>query len=208
MHLGTWIQRALLGLTLGLVATVAVAWCIELTAPRTSDGAHFRHWDFRDPISGEETQASERVTFGCRAVVVLDGRSVMDGMVHTYEDRPPPWLPDGLQSDGLWVQQHSGWPMYTMKSGCSVEGPSRLPMWTFAVRGHDRSLSIVPIWSGFVVNVGFYAGVYFTLVSTISELRRRRRRALGTCPTCRYNLRDLPTGSPCPECGTDAAATE
>ena len=38
------------------------------------------------------------------------------------------------------------------------------------------------------------------------ERRDRRRKLVGRCPHCHYDLRGLPPGSLCPECGRGSTA--
>jgi hypothetical protein len=69
-------------------------------------------------------------------------------------------------------------------------------------------LPVIPIWGGFLINTGFYAGVWAGLLAlpgalraVASRLRTRRARgrmARGLCPRCAY---PSAAASVCPECG-------
>mgnify|MGYP000989602022 CR=1 FL=1 len=41
----------------------------------------------------------------------------------------------------------------------------------------------------------------YVVSAAFATLLKRRRSLRGLCPTCRYDLRGLPPGTPCPECG-------
>jgi hypothetical protein len=63
-------------------------------------------------------------------------------------------------------------------------------------------LGIIPI--GLAANAAVFAIPVLGLIAAGHAVRcerRRRRIRRGHCPRCNYDLRTLPTGSPCPECG-------
>jgi hypothetical protein len=71
-----------------------------------------------------------------------------------------------------------------------------------------RAIPLRPIWSGFGANTLFYAGTWWVAIWGWGAARwgwvaARRRIRLGRelCAHCAYNLRGLPLGSLCPECG-------
>jgi hypothetical protein len=69
-------------------------------------------------------------------------------------------------------------------------------------RGRDGrylTLLVVPCWALFVTTATLPAA------TLAFELRRRRRRLLGLCPACGYDLRASP--GRCPECGAERTAT-
>jgi hypothetical protein len=57
---------------------------------------------------------------------------------------------------------------------------------------------VVPLWTWLVMATPLPA------VGIVRHLRTRRRRALGLCQVCGYDLRASPTR--CPECGTEVQA--
>jgi hypothetical protein len=63
-------------------------------------------------------------------------------------------------------------------------------------------LPLFPLWPGFALNTIFYAALAWILWQIPLALRRHRRRRAGRCTRCNYDLKGLPPGSPCPECGT------
>jgi hypothetical protein len=62
-------------------------------------------------------------------------------------------------------------------------------------------LPLRPLLPGFALNTLFYATLLFPLFSAPPAIRRHLRRRRNHCPTCNYNLHNLPTPT-CPECGT------
>ncbi len=69
-----------------------------------------------------------------------------------------------------------------------------------------RALPLRPIWPGILINTLFYAALWS--LPFIPRFARQIRGHLRTkhhrCPTCNYDLRNLPTTT-CPECGTNQA---
>jgi len=121
-----------------------------------------------------------------------------------------PWLPE-------WVQDARGWPLLAL--WCSwrqspstvtvglgpVEGGIELPQRQGLRRDFDtvRALPCRPVPQGLAADSAILAIPWFVLLSLGPVLRAIRRRR-GLCPNCAYNLRGLPPGSPCPECGRPA----
>lgn len=64
----------------------------------------------------------------------------------------------------------------------------------------SRTLPYLPTWPGLVINLAFWSAATAQFVFAPALVRRLRRRP-GLCPACSYDLRGLPAGSACPECG-------
>lgn len=65
-------------------------------------------------------------------------------------------------------------------------------------------IGILPL--GFTLNTLFYAAAWFMCLFGISSTRRILRARRGLCTRCAYDLKGLPQGSPCPECGVGTSA--
>jgi hypothetical protein len=66
------------------------------------------------------------------------------------------------------------------------------------------------VWGELWVFIPLWLPLAFTAVPTTFAWRThilRRRRHLHLCPSCRYDLRGLPPGTPCPECGETHSIT-
>jgi hypothetical protein len=87
-----------------------------------------------------------------------------------------------------------------LSSGISL--PERLGRTRVLISGVGSKgyVPVRPILPGFALNTLFYATFLFTLFSTPPAIRRHLRRRRNHCPTCNYNLHNLPTPT-CPECG-------
>lgn len=82
------------------------------------------------------------------------------------------------------------------------------PTWTRAdqpawIAQLDRKAPLPwrPIWRGLAVNTAIFAAAWAPLLVFPGAIRRAHRRRRGLCPRCGYDLRALPEGAPCPECG-------
>ncbi|MFO0836384.1 MAG: hypothetical protein U0638_15565 [Phycisphaerales bacterium] len=64
-----------------------------------------------------------------------------------------------------------------------------------------RWLPIYILPLGFTLNTLFYAAAWFICLFGIRSIRHALRARRGLCTRCAYDLKGLPPGSPCPECG-------
>ena len=90
------------------------------------------------------------------------------------------------KSEESIAAEYPGWKHYTGRQICSGQSPLRpsnkLPLWVPALM-----FAIAPAWP------------------LSSPYRRRRRRKLGLCLKCGYDLRG--SAERCPECGTEFASS-
>jgi hypothetical protein len=110
----------------------------------------------------------------------------------------------------LWTEVASGWPALCARGYCwhnNTETSGALLLHSSAnsppLKDDRNLLPYDPIWSGMLINVAFYGGIWCWLLLGIGFIQRRkrvRRMLRGRCPECRHDLRsDLAAG--CPECG-------
>lgn len=103
----------------------------------------------------------------------------------------------------LW---RTGWPFRCLRCTSSASGNRLAPQnaYLFITNGGGTLLLLPldPIWPGLILDLVFWSLAVWGLLLAARALRRARRRRRGLCVCCRYPVRDLPNGSPCPECGT------
>ena len=68
-----------------------------------------------------------------------------------------------------------------------------------------RTMPLMPIWGGLVLNTGFYATILWLLWSCPFAVRRFIRSKRGRCIKCGYDLRGT-EHNVCPECGNEVCA--
>jgi len=66
---------------------------------------------------------------------------------------------------------------------------------------YPRALPLRPAFPGFLENTAVFSAAWGFLIYGPGTLRRSLRGRRGACPTCAYDLRGIPQGQPCPECG-------
>ncbi|MEX2219764.1 MAG: hypothetical protein WD749_13505 [Phycisphaerales bacterium] len=101
------------------------------------------------------------------------------------------WTSDPLRqqlSGRFAMLQETRWEWHTRPRATPME-------WSFFRSSTaGRSIIAVPLWQPWLI---------VTLSGALLWWRRWARRARpGHCPCCRYDVRGLPSGVPCPECGS------
>jgi len=133
-----------------------------------------------------------------------------------------PWL----TGDASWPEREQeryvsgrGWPLIAV--WCQYES-ARSERWLLHPRGAIElpwaqsnsewgigalfmALPYRPVWAGLALDAAVYGAAWWMVLFGIAGARRWSRRKRGQCATCAYELRGLPAGTPCPECGTARA---
>lgn len=192
MHLGTWIKRVLIGLTFGVLVTVAVAWRLAI-ATEYAQAAPMASLDIyvQDPGSSQLYRVVEHSrgpgSRQRRAFPVLgfDDRSRSGAGVVPTGERPS-WLPANLT--GSISERHLGWPLLALRCGFRDSGSrsDAMPHVGVGAAPTTYTLPIVPLW-GFFGDVAFYALLYVAGATLVARALRRRtaRISPGTRPVVR-----------------------
>jgi hypothetical protein len=74
----------------------------------------------------------------------------------------------------------------------------------YSLIDNDRRLNmpVGPIWSGLIVDFGFYALCWYGLLFLRGACRRAHRRRRNHCIICNYDRAGLDPSAMCPECGS------
>jgi len=142
-----------------------------------------------------------------------------------YSDNPPPWGTFGREhpppENLIGSDTAYGWPLpcmwyqvvgqkyFFLLEGNTEYGDFIYGAWFLGGQldsvSHDyTAIPLRPMWKPLLVNVGFYALIWWLLLFAPGRLRRALRRQRGACPQCGYALRgELAQG--CPECGWNRA---
>lgn len=104
----------------------------------------------------------------------------------------------------------AGWPLRAFRGGSIIErsdsiryrvaGLFSVSAWAFFRPDMPLTTNActLPIWSGLLVNTGFFAVMAWGGWLAIDVGRRHSRMRRGLCPACAYEIRGLAV---CPECG-------
>ena len=110
-----------------------------------------------------------------------------------------PWISLSWTADRTFVAAASGQPsrlVTNVLKGIVVERPN-------GPGERIRALPLRPYWTGFAINTIFYAAILWMLFAPFvlcRAIHRSRRRWLGRCLNCDYDLRGA-GHDVCPECG-------
>lgn len=69
-------------------------------------------------------------------------------------------------------------------------------------------LPVSPLWPNFAVSAIGYGFPVWLIVTAVGWTRKRARMRRNECIRCRYDLRGLPSGRLCPECGQLTPSTD
>lgn len=232
------LRRLALCTALGAATSVALAWLCaareigpvrpaslsrsDITGWTASESRRFGRTEhsFLDLAHAEALQ---------RAVVAMFGPADEKSDDERAKADPPEWLAESVTLGGLWSADAvlSGWPARCAWSwhrrapgapGAPVEDSLalRLTPPSNGLSGlrrswpnlSDGSLPIGIIASGLLIDTAAHGAAWWALLFGPMALRRWRRRRAGRCERCGYDLRGLPAGNVCPECGSapDAGA--
>ena len=114
---------------------------------------------------------------------------------------PTEWLEDarGLPFVCLWQDWHLDDAGTVVHRG-GISLPPRAAVPAGAPGLAYRGLPIRPIWPALLINIAFYALLFWLCVRIIKAIRGWRRFNRGLCPRCAYDLAfDYSRG--CHECG-------
>ncbi len=125
-----------------------------------------------------------------------------------------------FEQKAYWYETRMGWPLPCLRSAYAVTSPANGPgevLWRsgaltfvrptaytgrFSALEATAAIPLIPDWPRFGANVALYGLSVWALARSWRAVRRWRRRRLGRCPACSYDLRASPER--CPECGAAA----
>ena len=99
-------------------------------------------------------------------------------------------------------REEAGWKWWLERQSIDFSGTSAFAIGTgtLIAGGGTYTRTTVPIWPGVVALCAGTGGL------VVVDRRRRLRVARGWCAECGYELRGLPAGAACPECGAIPSA--
>lgn len=186
---------------LGLVMTVAVAWCITLAnAPWQASTTHH----IANELSLDYVDGSQ----GMRVARQLQAFGKSKLVVDVEPSRGTSFLVEefGFPLRCLRRVAHFDLPAMSLEDEERVYGspfPSagvRIPLASRVV-----FLPILLRWHGFMVNILSYGSISWMVIAVFSAYKQRLRTRNGRCCHCGYALCELPR---CPECGSTPTSCE
>lgn len=119
---------------------------------------------------------------------------------------------EAFNYDHRIYRTQAGWPLMALECSETLRDPVAInhgfavPQWLGPAQRRGR-LYVNPTFPlkptpGFAADMFLYAGACFSFLGGIRLARHALRALKGRCVTCGYSRTGLPSGSPCPECGT------
>lgn len=206
---------------LGVVTTYLVAWvAVSLITPDTLELG----WWTRLDVGGQ----SWAVNITSESKYELSG-ILQPCERHSFSRCTTVVPPEVLPNDEIEVTSRdfriAGWPLHCVWGAGEWRYFANAPPWANSRRpfvhcspvlwsphasgqgrpGIDGRLPLGVIWSRFIPNVLIHAAILFTFwrgcVFMSRWSKRHRYTRQNRCPTCGYDLKGLPPGTLCPECG-------
>jgi hypothetical protein len=158
-----------------------------------------------------------------RAIGMLEEQMKNQNGPAELNGKPEPFWPPSIElppDDGSryasWAVRAAGWPCLCMCSRINIDSSSRRSMvGLLSILGSSQYISLrssdpeqgtiplIPMWRGLAANTAFFAAAWAVLLVLFPAVYRRhrasRRRRLGLCAACAYDLKAQ--DGPCPECG-------
>jgi len=229
--------RILLCLILGAITTVAVAWgSIYRSVDFSLIRSHIPLKDNEQPVwTAADDALARRSPVAFPPDYAIAGRTTSRRYNAAFEKTWPNVRARELYEMGIFDDggTYSGRRMYSIYAGWpseallgrqeihpsgtetdfrlafsvkkAVDGPTGpFQMWI--------AFPICPIWPGFVIDLLFYAAIWFGVFFGFTSTKRFIRVRRGRCPRCGYNLRGARVEPPaisagCPECGWNRETT-
>jgi hypothetical protein len=205
-----WARRIVIGLLLGVVTTVGVAWGCRVLSPITKRETRFTR-------QGDEIRASQmNVRIGHDIVVNLADRYATPDIQQLEAEYRAKQvvLPGSWRSPATFEATIAGWPAPALygerwrwplarfdEATLSRKPPSdserigymyALPVPVRIERDwlplRSAGLPLCPVWPGFLIDTLFYGMIWFGLLFGYTSVRRALRCRLGRCPHCGYDL--------------------
>lgn len=228
-QLWLWVRVSCMLLFIGAYINVGVAWACAMFSS-TAPGSVGAEWDmgWTDEVRPAWVQGSPmKVPRMYRSWPAQGNQAPPDPTEVGFgvrlwmgEWRDDTWPGYPNRRDGFVVTMATGFPLRSLRCeewtvfqrpdfgtvyplGVVRDGLEIGPSSSNGVLWMSR-VPINPIWTGFVLNSLFYALVFVGIVwlaHAPGMIRSMSRRSQGLCEKCSYDLRGLPDGAPCPECG-------
>ncbi len=175
MQVGVWIRRIAVGLVVGVIATIAVAWWFTYRAAIAPGPSTLVR--YTDPVTAAvATIRTIRGTGHQKLEVVASPLWPPNETAVVVHDRPAE-LPHGFGPNGGWACERYGWPLPALewqRGSAGAAGTSRRHADVMLEAGGGyHQVPVVPMWATFAIDTLLYGAAYVALASVVSVVKRR-----------------------------------